>query len=111
MLRRTSKRKRTGRRRRAWLEKLEQRQLMAADSIGVTPLDTGEFLLGRVAVTPIFLESNGESAPNEENWEADEIDSVLENISEGVNWWSRMLVELGTQHTLEFEIDETFART
>jgi Dockerin type I domain len=91
------------------LEKLETRQLLAADSLGVTPLDTGEFLLGTVSVTPVFFESNGQIDPQTQNWSAAEIDSVLAKITEGVNWWSDMLDTLGTVHTLDFVIDDSFA--
>ncbi|QDT02611.1 Dockerin type I repeat protein [Rubripirellula lacrimiformis] len=84
--------------------------MMAADSIGVTPLDTGEFLLGTVTVTPVFFESNGEIDPESQDWTTAEIDEVLAKVGEGVNWWSDMLDTMDTVHTLDFVIDETFAR-
>ena len=40
-------------------EHLEDRALLTAVPLGALPTDTGEFLLGRVAVTPVFFESNG----------------------------------------------------
>ena len=83
---------------------------MAADSIGVTPVDTGEILVGRVLVTPVFFESNGEIDPETQNWTAEEIDEVLAKLTEGVNWWSRALDQLDTVHSLEFVIDDTYAR-
>lgn len=95
--------------RRVRLERLEARQLLAADSIGVTPLDTGEFLLGTVAVTPVFFESNGQIDPETQNWSAGEIESVLNKVSDGVNWWSDTLDTLNTVHSLDFVIDDTFA--
>lgn len=101
----SSKRKRMLR-----LESLEARQLLAADSIGVTPVDTGEILVGRVLVTPVFFESNGGIDPETQNWTAEEIDEVLAKLTEGVNWWSRALDQLNTVHTLEFVIDDTYAR-
>ncbi len=85
--------------------------MMAADSIGVTARDTGEFLLGTVTVTPVFLESNGQIDPQSENWTTREIDEALAKVSEGVNWWSDTLDSLSTVHSLEFVIDDTFART
>lgn len=96
-------------RRRLRLESLEHRRLLAATPIGVTPLDTGEFLLGSVAVTPVFFESNGVSDPESQNWTPGEIDALLERISEGVNWWSDTLDELDTVHTVDFVFDNAFA--
>lgn len=72
-------------------------------------MDTGEFLLGTVAVTPVLFESDGTRDPQTQNWSAAEIDQVLAKVAEGVNWWSDMLATLNTVHTLEFVIDDTFA--
>ncbi len=91
------------------LERLEQRQLLAANPLGATPMDTGEFLLGTVAVTPVLFESNGATDPQTQNWTADEIDQVLAKVTEGVNWWSDTLDTLQTVHSLEFIVDDTFA--
>lgn len=78
---------------------------------GALPTDTGEFLLGRVAVTPIFLESDGSIDPESQNWTAQEIDEVLEKVTRGVNWWTEALDQLDTVHTIEFVVDDTYART
>lgn len=91
------------------LERLEQRQLLAAQPLGATPLDTGEFLLGTVTVTPVLFESNGATDPSSEDWTAEEIDQVLAKVTEGVNWWRDTLASMGTVHSLEFVIDDTFA--
>lgn len=85
--------------------------MMAADSIGVTPKDNGEFLLGTVTVTPVFLESNGQVDPQSQNWTSEEIDEMIAKVGVGVNWWSDTLDTLGTVHSLDFFIDETYART
>jgi hypothetical protein len=92
------------------IEKLESRDLMSAIPLGATAEDTGEFFLGRVGVVPVFFESNGQIDANTENWTPDEIDAALAKIRTGVEWWSEALDALGTVHTLEFVIDETFAR-
>lgn len=91
------------------LEPLEQRRLLAATPMGVTPLDTGEFLLGTVAVTPVFFESDGTIDPQSQNWTPAEIDAVLAKIDEGVNWWSDTLDALNTVHSVDFIIDNTYA--
>ncbi|EMI52746.1 dockerin type I domain-containing protein [Rhodopirellula sallentina] len=97
--------------RRPRLEVLENRRVMAAElPFGATMEDTAEFLLGTVTVTPIFLESDGSIDTETQDWTTEEIDSVLAKISEGVNWWSDALDELDTVHSLEFVIDDTYAR-
>ena len=92
------------------MQKLETRNLLTAVPLGATPLDTGEFLLGRVVVTPVLLESNGQTDPQTQNWSSAEVDAMLAKISEGVNWWSDTLDELNTVHSLDFIIDTTFAK-
>ena len=92
-------------------EKLEDRALLNAAPLGALPRDTGEFLLGKVAVTPVFFESNGEIDPETQDWTAEEIDAVLTKVSEGVGWWSDLLDSLDSIHTLDFVIDDTFAQS
>ncbi len=92
------------------IEPLEPRHLFAAIPLGATPLDTAEFLLGRVAVVPVLFESNGSVDPNTENWTPEAIEAALDKIHSGVNWWAQALDQLGTVHSLEFVVDETFAR-
>ena len=64
--------------RRLILESLESRALFAGLPFGASPDDTAEFMLGRVAVTPVFLESNGQIDANTENWTADQKKSVMD---------------------------------
>lgn len=78
--------------------------------LGATPQDTAEFMLGTVTVTPIFLESDGSIDRQTQNWTTEEIDSVLEKITAGANWWSDLLDTLGTVHSLSFNVDDTYAR-
>lgn len=78
--------------------------------LGATPQDTAEFMLGSVTVTPIFLESDGSIDQQTQNWTAAEIDSVLDKITAGANWWSDLLDTFDTVHTLTFTVDDTFAR-
>jgi hypothetical protein len=97
-------------RRRARMECLESRHLMSAIPLGATPQDTAEFMLGRVAVVPVLFESNGAIDANTQNWTPQEIDAAIEKVRTGVQWWADALDKLGTVHTLEFVIDESFAR-
>lgn len=109
----TRKPQKTNRRpqRRMLLESLESRNLFASLPFGALPEDTAEFFLGRVAVTPVFLESNGQIDPSTENWTAAHIDEVLDKIDEGLQWWVDALAALQTVHELEFVVDTTYALT
>lgn len=91
------------------LESLEDRKLLTATPFGATALDTGEFLLGDVAVTPVFFESNGQLDASTEDWNDLLEQSVLAKIDEGLQWWEDTLDNLNTVHELNFTVDTTFA--
>ena len=91
------------------LESLEHRKLLAAAPMGATSQDTGEFLLGSVAVTPVFFESNGVIDQESQDWVSEEIDAAIAKIVEGVTWWSDTLDTLETVHSLDFVFDNQFA--
>lgn len=91
------------------LESLEDRRVLTALPFGAEPNDTAEFMLGRVAVTPILLESNGQLDASTENWSRAHIDQVLANLTEGLDWWEALLRTKTNVHTLDFVIDRTFA--
>lgn len=93
------------------MEMLESRQLMASLPFGATPNDTGEFLLGRVAVTPILLESNGAIDTNVYNWTPQQKADVLANLQTGLDWWKQLLATKSTVHTLDWVIDTTYLDT
>jgi len=90
------------------IESLESRRVMATLPYGAEFDDTGEFLLGRVAVTPVFLESDGRIDPNTENWTPAQITQVITNIQRGLNWWTQLLATKSSVHTLDFIIDTTY---
>lgn len=91
---------------------MESRRLLAADPpFGATPVDTGEFLLGTVTVTPVFFESDGSIDPNTEDWSPGEIDATLAKIRDSVDWWSDLLATQQSVHTLDFVIDDTYAQS
>ncbi|MEL6108919.1 MAG: hypothetical protein AAFU85_23160, partial [Planctomycetota bacterium] len=92
------------------VERLEARQMMSADvPYGATSLDTGEFLLGTVAVTPVFFESDGSIDPNTQDWEGDEINRTLDKIQDSLDWWSNILATQTDKHELNFVIDDQYA--
>jgi len=102
--------------RRLTVESLEERRLMAADTLaaeqrplGATVSDTGEFFLGTVAVTPVFLESDGSIDTESQNWTPGEFDEVMGRIEDGLDWWRETLDGLGSIHSVEFVIDTTYA--
>lgn len=91
------------------LEALESRQLFASLPFGAQPGDTGEFMLGRIAVTPVLLESNGTIDPNQYDWSASQIQDVLNNLDTGLQWWNSLLQTKSTVHDLDWVIDDRFA--
>lgn len=97
--------------RRLSIESLETRKLMASLPFGASPDDLGEFLLGRVAVTPVLLESNGAVDENILNWTAQQKTEVLQNITEGLQWWKDLLATQSTIMQLDWVIDTTFIDT
>ena len=97
--------------RRLTLERLESRSLFAGLPFGAVPEDTGEFMLGRIAVTPVFLESTGQIDPNTENWTPAQKTTVLNNIQSGLNWWKQLLATKSAIQSLDFVIDTTYVDT
>jgi hypothetical protein len=95
-------------RKRLGLERLECRSMFAGLPFGAAPDDTAEFMLGRIAVTPVFLESNGQIDPSTENWTPTHRAAVLSNIQTGIDWWERLLATKSSLHTLDFVIDTTY---
>lgn len=90
------------------IEILEQRTLFAVLPLGAGPEDTAEYMLGRVAVTVVLLESNGIVDPSTENWSPTHRQEVLKNIEEGLDWWQESLAKVTDKHTLEFVLDRKF---
>ncbi|WP_286178044.1 dockerin type I domain-containing protein [Rhodopirellula sp. JC639] len=90
---------------------MEERRLLASDlPFGATPVDTGEFMLGTVTVTPVFFESDGSIDPETQDWTETEIDDTLAKIRDSVDWWSDLLATQTSVHTLDFVIDDHYAR-
>jgi hypothetical protein len=97
--------------RRLSVEVLEHRRVLASLPFGAAAQDTGEFMLGSVAVTPVLFESNGQLDPSTEDWTSAHIEQVLNNIRTGVDWWVETLAKQSTVHELSFTIDTTYAST
>lgn len=97
--------------RRLSMENLEGRRVLTALPYGATELDLGEFMLGNVAVTPVFLESNGQRDANTETWTQQQITDTLAKIDEGLDWWVDALATKSSIHELNFSVDTTYAST
>ncbi|RMF39886.1 MAG: protein containing Planctomycete extracellular domain protein [Planctomycetota bacterium] len=110
-LRPSTSRQRRGSARPLRLEALEDRRLLAALPYGAMEQDLGEFMLGSVAVTPVFLESNGQLDPSTEDWDGQKISEVLTKIDEGLDWWVDTLAAQSSVHQLSFTVDTTYATT
>ncbi len=95
--------------RRLSLETLESRRVFAALPFGATAADTGEFMLGSVAVTPVLIESNGQLDLSTEDWTPSKIQSALANVQEGLDWWVDTLETKSPIAPLSFTVDTTFA--
>lgn len=96
--------------RRLLVESLETRALLTyAYPYGATPDDTGEYMLGKIAVNVVLMESDSSLAPHDngtlhqivpgsggsvstvtytpENWTADEITAAKKNVTDAMQWW------------------------
>lgn len=93
------------------IETLETRRVFTSLPFGATAQDTGEFMLGSVAVTTVLLESNGELDTNTEDWTSAHIAEVLANVREGMQWWVDTLATKSTLAPLSFTFDTTYAST
>ena len=100
------KRPKAPQRRKLAIECLEDRRVMAVLPFGATSQDTGEFMLGRIAVTPVFLESTG--AVSTEDWTPAYVEAVMGNIQSGLQWWNQLLAKKSSVHTLDWVIDRTY---
>lgn len=55
------------------------------------PEDRAEYMIGTVAVTTIFPESNGAVDPNSETWNQMRMDKVYSEIYTGLDWWEAQM--------------------
>jgi hypothetical protein len=96
------------------LERLEDRALLAGLPYGAMPDDTGEFMLGDVAVNVVLLESASGKAPfdaSTENWTPASIAAIKQKVQDGVNWWKDSLDAMPNVRDglLNFTYDWTYA--
>ncbi len=106
-----NRRRRSAGTRTLFVEKLETRRLLTAVPYGAAPSDTGEFLLGSVLVTPVFLESNGVLDTSTEDWTSPQIAETKAKIVDAMDWWVQTLANQTSVHHLEFIYDFQYADT
>ncbi|MGY8767362.1 MAG: hypothetical protein ACKVH8_02865 [Pirellulales bacterium] len=76
---------------------------------GAQDTDTGEYMIGDVAVTVVFMESNGAIDANTENWNEPERIRVKQTIEEGLKWWEDTFDQQNSVHDLNFILDYQYA--
>ncbi|TWT31430.1 hypothetical protein [Blastopirellula retiformator] len=94
-------------------ESLESRLNFSGIPLGAAPTDTGEYMLGDVSVTVVFLESKqtGGIDVSTEDWTQAEIDATKAKIDEAMQWWVDTLATQNTVHELNFHINYQYADT
>lgn len=50
--------------------------------------ETSEYMIGSVSVGIVFVESDGTSDPNSENWTQEDKEDVFHQIQKGLEWWT-----------------------
>ncbi len=120
--------------RRLFLESLETRALLTTYTypFGASPDDTGEFMLGDVAVNLVLMESEASIAPHDngtiqqkvtggspvtinytpENWTQAGIDAVIAKVTESLQWWEDTLAEMfpnAPDNLLDFKLNTQYA--
>lgn len=116
----------------AQVERLEDRSLLASLPYGAAENDTAEFMLGKVHVSVVLMESTPTMSPGDngtvritppgnnppynfhyipENWTPEQISGVKNKVIEATNWWEQTLDNQPNvpDGLLDFEIDFTYA--
>jgi len=88
--------------------------LLSSAPYGAYPDDTGEYMLGDVLVTVVFMESNSNVSlinPNTENWTPTLIASAKQKVQTGIEWWEQTLATQfpNAAYDLNFQFDFTYA--
>lgn len=76
---------------------------------GARWFDTSEFMIGRVAVSILFPESDGSTDPNRYNWTPALRDSVVRSAVRGLAHWSVFAARRGIEVTFALEVHPSLA--
>jgi hypothetical protein len=69
---------------------LESELQSPLQSPGDAPMTNCEYMIGDVAVTVIFPESNGAIDPSTEDWDSSRMSTCISEISAGLTWWENL---------------------
>jgi len=62
---------------------------------------TSAMMIGKIAIAIVFIESNGSTDANIENWTAQEVADFTNATKDAINWWSEVEPRAGIRHTFE----------
>ncbi len=62
---------------------------------------TSEMMIGKIAVAIVYIESDGSTDTNEENWTETEKDYMYDYVKEGLNWWHKVEPRAHMRFSLE----------
>lgn len=91
---------------------------MAGMPYGAMVDDTGEYMLGDIAVTVVLMESDASAAPpgvtpdiDTETWTPQTIAEVKTKVETGLAWWKTTLADISPvmANDLNFQVDYTYA--
>ncbi|MCX6013565.1 MAG: hypothetical protein NTV30_09220, partial [Chloroflexi bacterium] len=68
--------------------------------------DQSEYMIGSVTVAVIFPESNGNFDSNTENWSKSRMDTCINEITAGLNWWKSLEPEAHLNFTIQNYYDK-----
>ena len=88
--------------------------MLTALPFGAAVEDTGQYMLGSVLVTPVFMESVGtvDTATQDvstEDWTPQLVQETKDRIESGLQWWVDTLATQTDKHSLDFQLDYTYA--
>lgn len=83
---------------------LERAPALQGLPFGARWFDTSEFMIGRVAVSVLFPESDGTTDPNRYNWTPALLDSIVRSAVRGLARWSVFAARRGVPVTFALEV-------
>lgn len=92
-------------------ESLESRINLSGVPFGADPTDTGEYMLGDISVTVVFLESkqSGGVDVSTEDWTQTEINANKAKVDEALQWWVDTFELQNSVHELNFHVNYQYA--
>ncbi|WP_146119199.1 dockerin type I domain-containing protein [Blastopirellula marina] len=90
---------------------MESRINLSGVPFGADATDTGEYMLGDISVTVVFLESkqSGGVDASTEDWTQAEIDANKAKVDEALQWWVDTFELQNSVHELNFHVNYQYA--